>query len=210
MAIEIERRFLLSRMLQDDEFEAYGTYIITQGYFKKGARIRLCKSSIYNDTGLQNYLHYEEIFTNEYSAFITFKCNNHQEFEYPIPYQEALTIMYKHCNKNRLIHKRRYVGKFIPTYANKYLFEIDEFIEDFSGIVIGEVEIPHKECGVYVPSHCLHREITNIVNTSNSFMAGLHPTLRPWFVKEMDRLLHGQINSISIPNIFKHKYLSFE
>ncbi len=210
MAIEIERRFLLSRMLLDDEFETYGMYTITQGYFKRGARIRLCESSIYNDTGLRNYLHYDEIFTNKYSAFITFKCDRHQEFEYPIPYQEALTILNKHCDKSRLIHKRRYVGKPIPTHSNKYMFEIDEFTEGFNGIVIGEIEIPHKECAIFLPSFCLNREITHIANTSNGFMASLPPTARMWFVEEMNKLLHGQTDFIPTPNIVGYKRQLFE
>lgn len=205
MAIEIERRFLLSRMLTDEEFCTYGMYTITQGYFKRGARIRLCESSIYNDTGLRDYLHYDEVFTNKYSAFITFKCDKYQEFEYPIPYQEALTILNKHCDKSRLVHKRRYVGKPIPTHYHKYMIEIDEFTHNLTGIVICEIEVPHKECEVYIPSFCLSREITHIANTSNSFMASLPIPTRAWFVEEMDALLHGKTDFIATPDIAGYK-----
>lgn len=122
MAQEIERKFLPA----NDGWRGLATPVpLRQGYLCTGApsavRVRV--------SGEQ--------------AFLTVKAarsgTSRLEFEYPIPLEEARTMLDSLALKP-LVEKLRYT---VP-YAG-LLWEIDEFLGDNQGLVIIEVELSHEE-----------------------------------------------------------------
>lgn len=149
MAIEIERKFLVKKNSWTRPNE--GTLYI-QGYLSSSpettVRIRIAGKI----------------------GFITIKGKttgfSREEFEYEIPVEDA-EILLKKC-KNTPIKKIRY-----KVLLNGTLWEIDEFLEENSGLLMAEVELPDEKASFFRPEW-LGREVTDDKRYHNSHIAQ-HP-----------------------------------
>ena len=149
MAIEIERKFLVKKNSWTRPNE--GTLYI-QGYLSSSpettVRIRIAGKI----------------------GFITIKGKttgfSREEFEYEIPVEDA-EILLKKC-KNAPIKKIRY-----KVLLNGTLWEIDEFLEENSGLLIAEVELPDEKASFFRPEW-LGKEVTDDKRYHNSHIAQ-HP-----------------------------------
>jgi len=152
--IEIERKFLLK-----GDFHPYATkkVRIMQGYlcasFGRTVRVRI----------------------KDESAFITIKGPTNKagfsrsEFEYEIPYSDAVEIM-KLCRST--IEKERY---YVPN--GKLTFEVDVFHGVHEGLVIAELELP-SEGEPFDRPDWLGEEVTGDVRYYNSYLS-THPIHNP-------------------------------
>ena len=128
MAQEIERKFLVRgdawRQLGTSQYYCQG-YIPTQG--KQTVRIRI--------TGDRGYL--------------TLKGPviglTRPEFEYPIPVEDARTMLETLCLKP-CIEKTRYR---IPW--GDWVWEVDEFMGDNAGLIVAEVELQTEDQALTLP-----------------------------------------------------------
>ena len=149
MAIEIERKFSVKKNSWTRPNE--GTLYI-QGYLSSSpettVRIRIAGKI----------------------GFITIKGKttgfSREEFEYEIPVEDA-EILLKKC-KNAPIKKIRY-----KVLLNGTLWEIDEFLEENSGLLMAEVELPDEKASFFRPEW-LGREVTDDKRYHNSHIAQ-HP-----------------------------------
>lgn len=117
MAKEIERRFLVT---DPSVLVGQNGFPIVQGYLVKDAmtvRIR----------------------TLGKCAFLTLKGPRQggvrDEFEYAIPFDDALNMLHTHC-ATRIVCKTRYL---IP--YGRHIFEVDVFTGRHTGLVVAEVEL---------------------------------------------------------------------
>lgn len=118
MGQEIERKYLV----KDDSFrqEAFMREKIKQGYLTtdpdKTVRVR----------------------TRNQQAFLTIKGKTNgitrAEFEYEIPYQDALEMMSAFCEA--FVEKTRYYVKY-----DGFTWEVDEFYGDNKGLLLAEIEL---------------------------------------------------------------------
>ncbi len=103
-------------------------------------------------------------------GFITIKGKttgfSREEFEYEIPVEDA-EILLKKC-KNAPIKKIRY-----KVLLNGTLWEIDEFLEENSGLLMAEVELPDEKASFFRPEW-LGKEVTDDKRYHNSHIAQ-HP-----------------------------------
>ena len=149
MAIEIERKFLVKKNSWTRPNE--GTLYI-QGYLSSSpettVRIRIAGKI----------------------GFITIKGKttgfSREEFEYEIPVEDA-EILLKKC-KNAPLKKIRY-----KVLLNGTLWEIDEFLEENSGLLMAEVELPDEKASFFRPEW-LGKEVTDDKRYHNSHIAQ-HP-----------------------------------
>ena len=147
MAVEIERKFLVDRF-QLPKLDK-GTKL-KQGYIEsapgKVVRIR----------------------TADEKAFLTLKGKTENfsrlEYEYEIPYEDALEILDKLCTKP-IIAKTRY----IIHYAGKK-WELDIFEEDNQGLMVAEIELNSEEETFELPPWVL-REVSHLKEYRNNFLA---------------------------------------
>lgn len=118
MAVEIERKFLVI----NDEWRALGQPVVyRQGYLlaepHRTVRVRVAGDR----------------------AYLTFKGAtagvSRQEFEYPIPLEEAETLL-GWCDRP-LIEKTR-----TAITLGDLTWEVDEFMGDNAGLILAEVELP--------------------------------------------------------------------
>ncbi len=122
MGTEIERKFLLAgdgwRKL------AKGVYYC-QGYLSTD-RARTVRVRIVGDQG-----------------FLTVKGIGHgierPEFEYPIPRQDARTMLDRLCI-HPLIEKNRYTIRYRGS-----VWEVDEFLGENQGLILAEIELASKD-----------------------------------------------------------------
>lgn len=129
MGLEIEKKFLV----KDESWKQqalHGTYY-RQGYIssQSGRVVR--------------------IRTREDKAYLTIKGKSigatRSEYEYEIPYEEAVEMLAQVCEKP-VIEKTRY--KIM--YEN-LLWEIDVFEKENKGLVIAEVELEEEEQEIDLP-----------------------------------------------------------
>ena len=137
-------------------------YLVTNNNFKEYA--------ISHKHILQGYLSRDKertirIRISDNSAFITIKGRNlgdtRMEYEYPIPLEEAKSILNTLCIKP-IIEKYRY----IVNYAGNS-WEIDEFKGALQGLVIAEIEIPSSEYNYDIPPF-IGKNVTNDPRYYNS------------------------------------------
>lgn len=127
MAYEIERKFLVTNTSFVDM--ACGHVDMVQGYLSRNAdatvRVRIAGDD----------------------AWITVKSRNQgarrHEWEYPIPVEDAREMI-EICQG--IIEKTRYM----VDYA-QYLWEIDVFKGNHSGLIVAEVELPSENAPVTLP-----------------------------------------------------------
>jgi CYTH domain-containing protein len=147
MPIEIERKFLVK-----GDFRPFAVkkVQIEQGYLcatvERTVRVRI----------------------KDREAFITIKGQanglgfSHAEYEYPLPYNDALKII-KLCETT--IKKERY---YIP--AGKHTFEVDVFHGAQEGLVMAELEL-QAENETYQKPEWLGEEVTGDKRYYNAWMA---------------------------------------
>lgn len=145
MAKEIERKFLVNS--QDYRKLADNYKDIRQGYLstdkERTVRIR----------------------TIDKDAFITIKSKNQgctrNEYEYSIPFEDAMEMLDNMCIDN-IIVKRRYYVKF-----NNNIWEIDEFKGHLEGLVVAEIELKSADQEFDLPSF-IDKEVTGDPQYYNS------------------------------------------
>lgn len=128
MGKEIERKFLVTNRKYR---EISNSELILQGFLsidkKRVVRIRI----------------------KEGEAFLTIKGKGkglvRQEYEYPIPVQDAQEMLDEICLKP-YIKKSRY-----KVYIGSVLWEIDEFLGVNEGLVIAEVELDNENQQIELP-----------------------------------------------------------
>jgi adenylate cyclase len=130
MAIEIERKFLL---INDDwRTQAAKPVRYRQGYLvgseKASVRVRIQG---------------DKAFLNIKSATLGIY---RQEYEYPIPMDEAEKMLDDLCEKP-LIEKNRYFIK-----QNQHTWEIDEFFGENQGLIVAEIELASETEAFNKPS----------------------------------------------------------
>ena len=138
MGIEIERKFLVTN---DSWREATGTGIpIKQGYLVGG-----------KEASVRVRLQGDKANLNIKSATLGVR---RQEFEYPIPVEEAKTILTTLCQRP-IIEKTRY----LVLYASKQ-WEIDVFEGDNAGLIVAELEL-HDETEQFEHPPWLGEEVSD-------------------------------------------------
>lgn len=161
MAIEIERKFLISR--DDWRRLVTETKRIRQGYLGRDdsffTRIRI---------------------TDEQRATLTLKSSRAElsrlEFEYPIPLADAEQLLF-HC-RGHVIAKVRHL---VPWHG--LVWEIDLFTEDNAGLIIAEIELASEAQQLDLPGW-IGDEITGQKRYSNSWLVD-HP-FTSWSVDERE------------------------
>lgn len=102
------------------------------------------------------------------SAFLTIKSRNkgisRGEWEYPIPVEDARTMMEIHVG--RLIIKRRYI---VPFGGNTW--EVDIFEDELSGLAVAEIELPSSDAEVSIPPF-VGKEVSGDFRYYNSSLSG--------------------------------------
>ena len=145
MPKDIEHKYLVI----NNSFKEYATKSIAiyQGYLSKDKE-RTVRVRTANDL-----------------AFITVKGKNigdtRLEFEYPIPFDEASTLLKQLCI-TPIIEKTRYIVEY-----NGNTWEIDEFKGALEGLILAEIEIPSSEYKYDIPPF-IGKNVTNDVRYYNS------------------------------------------
>jgi CYTH domain-containing protein len=75
------------------------------------------------------------------------------EYEYPIPYAEAQTMLKQLCQQP-IIEKIRYTVRY-----EGLVWEVDEFLGENEGLVVAEVELTHEQQPIVLPAW-VDREVT--------------------------------------------------
>ena len=122
MAVEIERKFLLAnnnwRALVEKSIKFSQGYLVGSEKASVRVRIEADKSNI-----------------NIKGATLGVR---RQEFEYPIPMQDAQELLETLCDRPIIEKTRHYV------YSGEHLWEIDEFSGDNKGLIVAEIELKHE------------------------------------------------------------------
>jgi adenylate cyclase len=151
MATEIERKFLIEKDLW---------YAL-----KKPVGVDIIQSYLVNEHG-----RVIRIRVTDSNGFITIKGPSEnatrQEFEYPIPKEDALEILALFDPKR--IEKTRYKIEF-----QGHLWEIDEFFGNNDGLIIAEIELKSREESFEKPPW-LGEEVTNDHRYYNAYLSE-HP-----------------------------------
>ena len=147
MAIEIERKFLVSEF---DESFANEKYEIKQGYiFAKSGKVVRVRT--FGDKG-----------------YITVKVRKTKltrlEYEYEIPYNDAIDML-NNCCDERILSKTRY----ICMYEGKK-WEVDVFDGKNKGVILAEIELSSEDEEFKLPPFVI-KEVTNDSKYSNHNMA---------------------------------------
>lgn len=147
MALEIERKFLVDKTLWEQIKVGEGVRII-QGYLlsspEKTIRVR-----IKGDKG-----------------FLTIKGKtegiSRLEYEYEIPVSEAEDLLFRFCPKR--IDKIRFEIDF-----KGFTWEVDEFKEPNTGLILAEIELQSEE-GVFALPGWITKEVSGEQEYYNSNM----------------------------------------
>ena len=129
MATEIERKFLVN----GEEWRKLATGVVyRQGYLstKKEASVRV---RVVGDRG---YLTIKGVTVG----------NSRAEFEYPIPVEDAETMLDTMCDRP-LIEKIR-----SKIQHHDLLWEVDEFLGENQGLIVAEVELEAENQNIELPS----------------------------------------------------------
>lgn len=123
MGIEIERKFLL----KTDDWRKYAgqPVLYRQGYLV-GSELSSVRIRIEGD----------KAFINIKSATLGIR---RQEYQYPIPVEDAEKILDDLCEKP-LIEKHRYFIK-----QKQHTWEIDEYFGDNAGLMVAEIELGSED-----------------------------------------------------------------
>jgi len=145
MAIEIERKFLLTNTLW--RALTHQSIAYRQGYLNSDAhssvRVRV------SDTSAK---------INIKSATIGAK---RQEYEYDIPSSDAHELLNTLCH-TPLVEKTRHLVKVGP-----HTWEIDEFKGENAGLIVAEIELSHED-ELFEKPHWLGKEVTTEIRYYNN------------------------------------------
>jgi adenylate cyclase len=119
MGTEIERKFLVRG--DDWRTQVERRAYISQGYLNRDGGV-VVRVRVIDESGLLSI--------KAATASVA-----RAEFEYPIPVADARRLLEEFALAGRIDKVRNYVN------YSSYLFEIDEFIETNTGLVIAEVEL---------------------------------------------------------------------
>lgn len=145
MATEIEHKYIVI----DNSYREFVSQSINifQGYLSKDKE-RTVRIRIAND-----------------KAFITIKGktmgDTRAEFEYPIPVDDALTMLKELCVQP-IIEKTRHIVLY-----NGNTWEIDEFKGTLAGLTLAEIEIPSSQYKYDIPPF-VGKNVTNDARYYNS------------------------------------------
>jgi adenylate cyclase len=148
MAIEIEHKFLLS----NDDWRQHVAYTAQylQGYLSSDAqssiRVRI------SDT---------QAWLNIKSATVG---NHRQEYEYPIPLNDAKEILESLCKKPIIVKTRHFIVQ------GRHTWEIDEFQGDNQGLIVAEIELSQRDEHFDKPAW-LGEEVTGDLRYYNNNLA---------------------------------------
>jgi len=158
MGVEIERKFIVDKECWDKVLKPDGD-IFKQGYIysdsTKTIRIRLTSNK----------------------GFITIKGKSsddglsRSEFEYEIPQKDAAELLKQFTSS--LIEKIRY-----KIFHEGFMWEIDVFEGNNSGLIIAEIELPNKEQSFKKPEW-VGQEVTGDIHYYNSYLVD-HP-YKNWY-----------------------------
>lgn len=123
MGVEIERKFLL---LNDDWRNEAGEPV----RFRQGYLVGSEKSSV------RVRIEGDRAFLNIKSATLGIQ---RQEYQYPVPIEDAEKILDELCDKPLIEKKRFFIQK------NNHTWEIDEFSGDNQGLVVAEIELTSED-----------------------------------------------------------------
>ena len=167
MAIEIERKFLLSSDDWRDDIESsesmaqgylVGAKALHDGTARASVRARLAGGQ----------------------AWLNIKAATRgiarTEFDYPIPLDDARILLETMCDG--VVEKVRH-----HVHVDGVLFEIDEFSGDNQGLIVAEVELPTEDATFPRPVW-LGREVSELVRYYNVNLIA-HPFL-DWSASERD------------------------
>ena len=87
------------------------------------------------------------------------------EYEYEIPIHEAKEIFKNHCQKT--LSKQRY-----KIQVGSLIWEIDEYINNLSGLIIAEVELASENQKIDILPEWIGEEVTMDIKFSNALLAG--------------------------------------
>lgn len=165
MAREIERKFLVR----------------DTGFLKGHTGERILQGYVAKESGAMS----TRVRLRGGQAWVTLKGPRtgigRDEYEYPIPVDDARQILASHC-AGRLIQKVRY----LIDYAS-HCFEVDVFEGRHSGLVIAEVELRHEDETVTLPPW-VGLEVSNDSRYGNFSLAQFEGPTQP-------RLLLAQLLS---------------
>ncbi len=149
MAKEIERKFIVKNELWENIKKPMPTFI-RQGYLL-----------ITDETTIR-------VRYTETKGTMTIKGKqqgiSRDEYEYQIPLDEAKEIFENHCPKS--LSKNRYK---IP--VGSVIWEVDEYVNNLSGLIIAEVELAHENQTIDVLPEWIGDEVTSDIKFSNAFLA---------------------------------------
>jgi CYTH domain-containing protein len=150
MSKEIERKFIVKKDIWE-KFQKPAPTFIRQGYLL-----------ITDETTIR-------VRFTETKGTMTIKGKqqgiSRDEYEYEIPLDEAKEIFETHCQKT--LSKNRYK---IP--VGSVIWEVDEYINNLSGLIIAEVELVHENQTIDVLPEWIGDEVTSDIKFSNAFLAG--------------------------------------
>lgn len=147
MAVEIERKFLIDQ-----------TKLPSLG---KGCKLR----QGYIETAPGNVV---RIRTSDETAYLTIKGKtegfSRLEYEYEIPFADALEMLDKLCNKP-IISKTRHL-----IVVGGKTWELDVFDEENKGLFLAEIELESEEEQFEMPEWAT-REVSDLKYYRNNFLA---------------------------------------
>lgn len=141
---EIERKFLV----KNEDFKKLSTGVLIRQGFLNTAKERVVRVRV---TGKMAFLTIKGIS----------KGASRTEFEYDIPFEDALIILEELCEKP-LISKYRYT---IPW--EDLFWEVDEFLGDNKGLIIAEIELQDENQSFELPDW-IGNEVTDDPKYYNS------------------------------------------
>ncbi len=170
MAIEIERKFLLG----NDAWRVlvYQSTRIAQAYLNDSQALAYGREHCSVRVRVFNQLANINIKSRELGA-------KRQEFEYPIPLQDAEQLM--GLSSQICIDKTRHLVHF-----GNHLWEIDEFAAENTGLIVAEIELEHEHEDFQRPDWLGH-EVTDQLRYYNMQLSAKPYTL--WSDEEKQCLL---------------------
>jgi CYTH domain-containing protein len=153
--VEIERKFLVADPVAVLKERVINVIKITQGYLARndGYVVRIRASDDGNST----------------KGYITVKSKNvgitRSEYEYEIPYADAVHMLHLAYVDSAPIRKTRYV--VLDQHSQQW--DVDFFSEKYDGTILAEIELPSESTEVVLPSW-IGQEVSDCPKYYNSNM----------------------------------------
>lgn len=147
MGVEIEKKFLLCN-------DQWRQQVAKSVQFRQGYLVGSDKSSV------RIRIEGDQANLNIKSATLGIR---RQEFEYPIPMDDAKELLSTLCDRPLIEKTRHYV------FAGRHTWEIDEFSGDNAGLIVAEVELSHED-DVFDAQDWLGQEVSEDQRYYNSML----------------------------------------